>query len=60
MSKSIQELLKEYDEQIDSGKNSESGKAYDDGCCCCDAAGVSIDDQRECCQLAGCLACVSI
>ena len=63
MSKSIQELLKEYDRQMETNEGSANGKAHDccgmtdgDGCNCCPMSG---DDQFECCQLGGCLACVS-
>jgi hypothetical protein len=62
MIKSLDDLLREYNSQSESNKETE-GKALDclvqdgGGCTCCPGSG---DDQFECCQLGGCLACVAI
>ena len=61
MIRSLEDLLKEYNAQNESQHDNE-GKANDcctdgNGCNCCPMSG---DDQCECCQLGGCLACVSI
>ena len=62
MIKSLEDLLREYNSQSESNKETE-GKALDGfvqdggGCTCCPGSG---DDQFECCNLAGCLACTAI
>lgn len=57
MPKSIQELLEEYDKQMDS----EGGKAYDDVCSRCDPDGnITNDPECECCCNMACLGCLSM
>lgn len=66
MAKTLEDLLVEYNSQTDSNENGSEVKAKDccdgfvqegGGCTCCPGSG---DDQFECCQLGGCLACVSM